>query len=346
MPQQFEADSGLFFTDSGPDSPHDINKVIRANMAFLKQQVLQDKVESRWVEEHGPQWVEKFEKSTGYKEIIEDSYHLATLEQYISEELELDGWHFQDPEKTLPMVTRKAVSEGTGISEGRLTNIDQEKTEYGTGASEGGQPMTVEELLKLAVYFDVTVAYLLTPPSDFIKKTANLKLPLSHGKAQMEISTSNWILWLHNLLPLPQQDSVRFERNHSYPSLSVEALARNALPEKVGVRRTVTETRRSRVSLVKSLKEFGPLSKTDEQNALDGLKDPEMKNTRLNDNVIFQNRGLFVELRKGIRTSVRKEEPTSFLAKIQNSGSKAINFYFGIAKFLRAQDLRSEKSIT
>lgn len=341
MAQQFEADSGLFITEDGPEKAHDVNKVIRSNLSFLRRQLLQDTVEARWIAEHGEVWIEKFEKSTGIREIAEDAYLYRTLESFIAQELEVDGWHFQDPENlSIPMASRKKISAGTGISEGRLTNIDQELTEYPSGASEGGQPMTVEELIRLATFFDVTVSYLLTPPSNFIKKQQCLRLPLTNAVPNREISTANWILWLHNLLPLPQQDWVRFERNLSYPSLSVEPLPKNSTPEKAVVRRTVIETRKSRVSLIRSLNDYSPL-KGKVQNPTDGLKEPSMKETRLNDNIIFQNRGLFVELRKGIRAVTRQEQPSSYLKKILHTAKKVKNFYFGTARYLRAQDSRT-----
>lgn len=340
MTQQFESPEGYFATADGPERPHDINKVIRANLGYLKRQKMQDAVEKKWIEEFGEDWIKKFEKDTGFKEIVEDDFKLSKLQTIVAKELGVDEWFFETGNRQLPEISRRSISEGTGISEGRLAGIDQERAVYPGGNAEGGVHMTVEELIQLANYFDVTLAHLLTPPSDFIKSVSMMKLPLQGQSYQQPIPTSTWVLWLHNLLPLPEQDDVRFERNLSYPTLTVEALGRRKKLGKEEVRKTLTETRRSRSSLIRKLADFNPLKDEDKQNPVGAIKDEAMVNTRLNGNIIFQTRGLFVELRKGIRKSVRSEPNSAYVRLVTITAEKAANYYFGMVKFLRLQDKR------
>lgn len=322
MPQQFKKKlSDIAVGD--PLETHDVNAIIRANIAFLRRQALHDDLEARYVAEHGIEWENEFRRRTLSFMTLKDTAMREVLTNYVREMTGDKNFNFQE-ETDWPPITLEEVVTRTRIPKPRLRSILEPKAEYGSGSATGGQPFTVDELLALAAAFEVTPAYLLTPPREFLGAEDELRVAaVSNVDGEPAVSTARWVLWLHNLLPLPKQNPYRFERNLSYSSAFVDALPRNRKPSKDRVIDIINRTRRARASYFSQLGNFGPPPKMwrVDFSAAPLVKSPRDRNLT---SIVHAN-GIFFELRKALRaTEIARLSTASGRRRLRNQKAKAM----------------------
>lgn len=322
MPQHFKKKlSDIAVGD--PLETHDVNAIIRANVAFLRRQALHDDLEARYVADHGLKWEEEFRKRTSTFMTLKNPAMREALTNYVREMTGDKDFHFQE-ETEWPPITLNEVTRRTGIAEARLRAVLEPKAEYDGGSATGGQPFTVDELLALAAAFEVTPAYLLTPPREFLGDEDELRVVAVSGPyGEPAVSTARWVLWLHNLLPLPAQNPYRFERNLSYSSAFVDPLPRNSKPTKDRVIDAIDRTRRSKMSYFSKLGNFSPLPR---EKQVDFSAAPLVRKPRdRNVTSIVHTNGVFFELRKALRaTEIDRLSTESGRERLRNQQAKAM----------------------
>lgn len=233
-----------------------------------------------------------------------------------------------------PRLSVKKIAEMSGIPESRLEDIRKPERIQG-GVTKHGKPFLVDELISLANVHNTTVAYLLTPPVGFIASDKEfLRFPQLERTNTNKITFSSWVLWLHNLVPLPVQNPVSFERILSSSSWLIEDehLSKpNTKPAPASASKALTKERTGSFSCQNQLEDYSALSE-DEFVDINTADKTLVTSTVLFDEQVeltMTNMSVFVELRKLFRSynlirhgADQKTLITNTLPKISNGFTK------------------------
>ena len=291
----------------GPDFGYqDLNEIIRLNLEYLEVQQVVHEAERRFAQKHGDDWAKKF--SVHSLELVAKSFPEIRLEiiELIREIIEDPKWVAAGEKLEFPRLSIKKVAEMSGILESRLEDIRKPERIQG-GVKKHGKPFLVEELVSLANVHHTTVAYLLTPPVGFIN-SSNEFLNFSHldkGTGE-KLSYSTWVLWLHNLVPLPGQNPVSFERILSASSWLVEdehLSKANTKPSPASAADALIKERTGFYSCQSQLEDYSPLNESEQFDISIDEKKLATASKTFSDQVelIMTNMSVFVELRKLFR---------------------------------------------
>jgi hypothetical protein len=313
----------------------DLNSVIRENFEFLKEQMVIDACDVRFIREDGKDWVKKRTGKTIQEIAKSDESIRFRLESFIGEELNVDGWHFQSDDLDFPNPTREWISVKTGIPVKRLENLDKPQKFYPGGGRTGGLAFTVEELVAIARATHTSIQFLLTPSASRIASGRTFGYQSSVGKVLHASTASRWILWLYSLRPLPEQSTFLFERNGSYLAGELEARTKTAKPFRDDVIKGLARSRYGAFSMFSSVENYDPLDKNlAEVKISTPLKSKptkaeqelwEVKNTF----------GIFVELRKLMRDETLKSNEKLTTSRWRSGVAKLINHVVRLGRLLR-----------
>ena len=317
------------------DVDRDLNAVIRENFEFLKEQMVIDACDVRFIREDGKDWVKKRTGKTIQEIAKSDESIRFRLENFIGEELNVDGWHFQSDDLDFPNPTREWISAKTGIPVKRLENLDKPQKFYPGGGRTGGLAFTVEELVAIARATHTSIQFLLTPSASRIASGRPSSYQSSLGKVLHASTASKWILWLYSLRPLPEQSAFLFERNGSYLAGELEARTKTAKPFRDDVIKGLARSRYGAFSMFSSIENYDPLDKNlAEVKISTPLKSVptkaeqelwEVKNTF----------GIFVELRKLMRDETLKSSEKLTASRWRTGSAKLLNHLVRLGRLLR-----------
>ena len=315
-----------------------INTVIRENFAFLKRQMTHDRIMQRLIAEDGPEaWDEKVKRFSLAEMAKQDSKFKSRLEVIIADIVEVKGWNFQTEDFNFPEPTRAAISKKTGIPVKRLEQIDSEEQFYASGNG-GGQPMKVTELIEIANAMNVTIAYMLSPSGESLGEKATVRYDEISGVSKHSTRISTWILWLHNLAPLDEQNPKLFERNLSYPHESTIERARNAAIPVDEVIGEFNRTQKGDQSLYDQINNFEPLAPEEIVEPCSPLVAKTRSESDIERNIIRRNTWLFIELRKVLNQYNRSGSTTKVDQIFTTGMQKVKNQCAWMMRFLRHRD--------
>ncbi len=314
----------------------DINSVIRENFEFLKEQMVLDACDVRFIQEDGPEWVKKRTGKTIQEIAQADSEIRFRLEKFLGEELGVEGWHFQSKDLAFPSPTREWIAEKTGISVKRQENLDKPAKFYPSGGKTGGAAFTVEELIAIARATHTSIQFLLTPSAARIKSGKPSSYQSGVGKVYSSTSSSRWILWLYSLRPLREQNPFLFERNGSYIAGELEPRTKTAKPFREDVIKGLARSRFGVFSMFESVENYDPL---DKNLAEVKITTPFKSKPTKRDQELWEVRntlGIFVELRKLFRDETLKSNEKVAAARWRTGASKAINHAVRLGRLIKA----------
>lgn len=320
------------------DNEDDINAVIRENFAFLKRQMTHDRIIQRLIAEDGQgAWDERMDRFSLVEMAKQDSKLKFRLEEIIADFVGVKGWHFQTEDFNFPEPTRGVISASTGISVKRLEQIDSTKQVYESDQA-GTLPMKVPELIAIANAMNVTIAYLLSPSGESLEEVATVRYPEISRVSRHSTPVSSWVMWLHNLVPLDEQNPKFFERNLSYPPATTNERVRNAAIPADEVVKEIKRTQKGAQSLYDQVNNFEPLVPNDIVEPSLPLDAKERNASDIERNIVRRNTWLFIELRKVLSKSNRfggvAKVDQIFLVGMQ----KVKNQCAWIMRFLRHRD--------
>lgn len=317
------------------DLDRDLNAVIRENFEFLKEQMVIDECDARFVEEDGPDWIKKRTGKSIQELAKSDSEIRFRLEKFVSEIVGVEGWHFQTKDIEFPKPTRKWIAERTGITVKRQENLDKPAKSYASGGRTGGAAFTVDELVAIARATHTSIQYLLTPPARKIMAAKGTSYQSSIGKVFTPTAPSQWILWIYSLRPLPEQNPFLFERNGSYLSGRLEPRTKTAKPFRDDVIKGLARGRYGELSMIASVENYDPLDK----------KLAEVKiSTNFPSKPIVQQRelwvvrnllGTFVEARKLLREETLRSTEKQLVSRWRTGSAKLLNHLVRLGRLLR-----------
>jgi hypothetical protein len=317
------------------DVDRDLNAVIRENFEFLKEQMVIDACDVRFIREDGKDWVKKRTGKTIQEIAKTDESIRFRLENFIGEELNVDGWHFQSDDLDFPNPTREWISAKTGIPVKRLENLDKPQKFYPGGGRTGGLAFTVEELVAIARATHTSIQFLLTPSASRIASGRPSSYQSSLGKVLHASTASKWILWLYSLRPLPEQSAFLFERNGSYLAGELEARTKTAKPFRDDVIKGLARSRYGAFSMFSSIENYDPLDKNlTEVKISTPLKSVPTKAEQ----ELWQVKntfGIFVELRKLMRDETLKSSEKLTASRWRTGSAKLLNHLVRLGRLLR-----------
>lgn len=320
------------------DDEGDISAVIRANFAFLKRQMTHDRIMQRLIAEDGQKaWDERVERFSLVELAKQDSKFKFRLEEIIADIVEVKGWHFQTEDFNFPEPTRAVISESTGISAKRLEQIDSTKQVYESNEP-GTLPMKVPELIAIANAMNVTIAYMLSPSGESLEEVATVRYPEISRVSKHSTPISTWVLWLHNLAPLDEQNPKFFERNLSYPPESIIERARNAA---IPIDEVIGEFNRTQMggqSLYGQINNFEPPTPEQIVEPALPLEVKERSASDIERNIVRRNTWLFIELRKVVSHSNRSGAVAKVDQIFTMGMQKVKNQCAWMLRFLRHRD--------
>ena len=109
----------------------------------------------------------------------------------------------------IPATVQAECAAATGLSRDQWQAIESDTRE-----------VSVSELVAIAAYFHVDPAFLLAPPADLLEDETPIRCGDFDGAKQA--SSSQWLLWIRGVAPLPSQDPDRYERNMALATVYVD----------------------------------------------------------------------------------------------------------------------------
>ena len=313
----------------------DLNSIIRENFEFLKEQMVIDACDVRFIKEDGKDWIEK-RKGKTIQEIAKSDLSIRLrLENFLGEEMGVEGWHFQSDDLDFPNPTRQWISDKTGIQVKRLENLDKPQKIYPGGGRSGGLAFTVEELVAIARATHTSIQFLLTPSATRIVSCKSSGFKLSLGKVSSTNTASRWILWLYSLRPLPEQSAFLFERNSSYLAGELEARTKTARPFREDVIKGIARSRYGVFSMFESVENYDPL----EKRLVAKISPPSSsRGSKLEQELweIKNTFGLFVELRKLLRDETLNSNEKLTISRWRTGTIKLQNHVVRLGLLIRA----------
>lgn len=314
----------------------DLNAVIRENFEFLKEQMVIDACDVRFIQEDGEEWIKKRTGKTIQEIAKSDPVIQFRLEKFLGDELGVEGWHFQTRDLAFPNPTREWIAERTGISVKRQENLDRPAKFYPSGGKTGGAAFTVEELVAIARATHTSIQFLLTPSASRVASGKPTSFQSAIGKVYSSGPASRWVLWLYSLRPLREQNAFLFERNCSYLAGEMEPRTKTARPFRDDVIKGLARGRYGAFSMFDSVENYDSLDK----------KMAEVKITMPFTNTptkreqeqweIRNTLGLFVELRKLFRSETLNSKDVVVAARWRTGVKKLLNHVIRLGRLLRA----------
>ena len=177
-----------------------INSIVYFNF----MQIRQDLIDRYWIGE-----VRLLDDTAGIKRKSRSKRTVADWESF-NDQLAFT-FHLQTGMKWEPGTripdspnTRASFQQDSGISSERLRELEL-----------GNQEFTVSEMMAIAYVGNVDVAYMLTPPAEFLSLEEEFVLERPFIP---NTSIVDWILWTSNLRQLPEKGSEDYVTNVAVPS--------------------------------------------------------------------------------------------------------------------------------
>ncbi len=313
----------------------DLNSIMRQNFAHLKRQLTRDLVEEKLLADKGQDWMDQLRREGLSVRASKDEPFRLNLVRHVAEISGLVYWQITEP-LLFPEPTRKWIAKHTGITVKRLEGIDTElKTPHPSGKTTGGKPWRVDELVSIAHAMNVTVAYMLTPNKDLINVKTTLNIRGFERSPKISVRTSTWVLWLHNLVPLPRQLPSAFEKRLSFPSLSEEELSRNTPASYLEVITSIRDGHQGVWSHFKDIDNYAPLTPAQSVGLADTWHVEKRGPIDIERNLIYSANGLFVELRKLLKDSNLEDAGGTYLASFESGLGKVRNHLIWMVRYLR-----------
>lgn len=314
----------------------DLNAVIRENFEFLKEQMVIDACDVRFIQEDGEEWIKKRTGKTIQEIAKSDPVIRFRLEKFLGDELGVEGWHFQTKDLAFPNPTREWIAERTGISVKRQENLDRPAKFYPSGGKTGGAAFTVEELVAIARATHTSIQFLLTPSASRIASGKPTSFQSAIGKVYSSGPASRWILWLYSLRPLREQSAFLFERNCSYLAGEMEPRTKTARPFRDDVIKGLARGRYGAFSMFDAVENYDSLDKKVGEVK---ITTPFTSTPTKREQELWEVRntlGLFVELRKLFRSETLNSKDFVLAARWRTGVKKLLNHAIRLGRLLRA----------